>query len=119
MAFGVSRKPSALHPLFLFEEFFDSPECGEGKYPEKRTYYHVLDKKSRAQSGKSREEINPPRTCAEIILGFYDDRVAHTDYEECEHSYEQSFEVHLRGLLSLVVNPILWSAVCQCFVQAK
>ena len=94
----VHGEPSFLDASVLLENLEDSPK-GRKAYNTQQNAHMLIGYEHRGhQSQQAEKQKSPPRTTAEIIFSFYDDRVKDADSQEGGESYDYSCEIHLNGI---------------------
>lgn len=86
----VLGEPAFADTLFLFEDFLDAPEGGEGEYAEQGGDEDVADADGSDDAGDAQQEEEPPAACAPVVFGFDDDRVEESDNQERADAYEEA-----------------------------
>ena len=79
---GVLGKPSAAHALALLKELLDAPEARKPDDGKHAAPEMAPDAERGNDAPDAKHQEDPPRACAEMILGLNHDGVEHTyDYE--------------------------------------
>lgn len=94
LSLGVLGEPASAYSFALLKQFFDAPERGEGKNAEQDREQRAFDKQRADYSEYTSHEKYPPTLDSEVVLGFDDYRVKHTNGEKCCGADDKSVDIH-------------------------
>lgn len=114
-SFGIARKPTFLHALFLFKEFKYRPVARECKHTKHCRQIGGLYKQRTYSRQCPYRCKYPPAPCAYVVFRFYYDGVKHSDAYECRQPEDDSFKIHLCVSISVqnyTKNAMYATATC-------
>lgn len=98
--FRICREPAFLNPFFLFKQFPDAPQQRKAQYRHQGGDPQFLDKNRADSADQAGYQEHRPTFFSKIVFRFDDDRMEHSDNEECAHTDQQSKPLLARFLLS-------------------